>query len=188
MLTIDKNIITDIFTASGQVCNKPCLLYNLLLHFYPLLVTLKITGNLVPDASGYYLSSGIYNGSAYYISTNGLWFLWYDSGGPIWVISSVLGVDGSYYWSTSSGSLIGTYYAQGLSQGDGLAALVTTANVILYDGFSSIDLVKLYFNGGSRPFYNLCFKTPVIFNEGMYISFSLPVLKCLIAYQLFRKE
>lgn len=87
------------------------------LFIYP--AGLTLTGTLDPDATGLYIWTGTYNLKPYCaLSTS--WFLWWESSGTRWVISTTLGVEGAAYWERANASPIGTYTPAGDASGNGV--------------------------------------------------------------------
>lgn len=63
----------------------------------------EVTGTLAPDAAGYYVEEGIFQGRPYWARTIDPFFIWYSPRPPplfaVAVISEVLGVNLPAYWA-----------------------------------------------------------------------------------------
>ena len=57
----------------------------------PLIPDFHVTGTLSPDSTCNYYYVGIYMGFPYYIRTDGLYFIYYDTGELYWYITPILG-------------------------------------------------------------------------------------------------
>lgn len=79
---------------------------------------LEFTGDLDPDATGDFVEVCTYNGQPFYHNAGEGWFLWYDSINEIWVVSILLGITGSAYW-TSTDKISNSYIAHGTASGVG---------------------------------------------------------------------
>ena len=76
--------------------------------------TMTITGTFTPSLGAYFYKYTIYNNQWAWLSSTQAYFLWYN--GTNWIISTVLGTNGTYYW-TSSGDETGSWTAGGSATG-----------------------------------------------------------------------
>lgn len=98
--------------------------------FYsPPFSTLTVTGTLSPDATGTYQLSGSYNSRPYWKSSSA-WYLWWQPTGPNWVISEVLGTEGSRGWLSFGDDITQLYGPYGTATGN---ADVTCPYTLPYD-------------------------------------------------------
>lgn len=67
-----------------------------------------VTGDLTPDAAGYFDIAGIYNGENYLRRHDGAYFVWWD-GSIAWYISPVLGQNLPNSWQKLLGPITGVY-------------------------------------------------------------------------------
>lgn len=67
-----------------------------------------VSGDLDPDATGYYDETGIHNGKPYYRHHNGIYYLWWHLFG-FWHISLALDVTVPGDWSRNDPNLVGEY-------------------------------------------------------------------------------
>jgi hypothetical protein len=86
-------------------------------------IYVNVTGTLSPDATCNYVSPGHYGGVPYAQRQDEAYHIWYDSGGDVWNISVELGVQGTAYWTKSSGDITGAYTAGGTATGEATVAL-----------------------------------------------------------------
>lgn len=69
---------------------------------------LRITGTLVPDATGIYTERGTYNGEFYYGRMDDAYYVW-STGFDQWVLSTLPGNPSVHSWIKNSANVIGTY-------------------------------------------------------------------------------
>jgi hypothetical protein len=70
-------------------------------------MNLRVTGTLVPDATGIYTERGTYNGEPYYESLDDLWFIWWT--GSQWILSTACGNPSVHSWIRNYINVIGDY-------------------------------------------------------------------------------
>lgn len=81
-----------------------------------------VTGTLVPDVTGTYDPLGVYNlKPTYEIQATG-WFIWWD-GVDSWKISTVVGTEGTDYWTRNNANIVGVYTPGGTATGDATVAV-----------------------------------------------------------------
>lgn len=83
----------------------------------------QITGTSNFRILGEYYSNGIFNSQLSYCLHNGKYWLWYDITLSSWIISSLKGVAGTFYWIKGDATIIGSY----LPQGTALGTVIVTA-------------------------------------------------------------
>lgn len=79
---------------------------------------LEFTGVLSPDSTGDFEEVCTYAGQPYYRNSGNGWFLWWDSINELWVVSALLGVPGTAYW-TSADKISASYLPHGTASGTG---------------------------------------------------------------------
>ena len=78
---------------------------------------------MVPDVEGTYSPIGNYMGKPYYeIAATG-WFIWWD-GTDTWNISTVVGTQGTAYWTHAFPGIEGAYTIGGTATGEATVAVV----------------------------------------------------------------
>lgn len=77
-----------------------------------------LSGTLSPDATGDYRVAGWYNGREYWVDSTDTYYIWWDPEGPVWFITTVLGVEGNDNWSRSFDSPYGEYLPEGTYTGN----------------------------------------------------------------------
>ena len=76
----------------------------------------EIAGTTAPDFDGSYFATGVLNGDSAYTNRDGAGFLWWD-GVDSWIVSAVLGTEGTDYFKRTDPSQIGAYTNQGSATG-----------------------------------------------------------------------
>ena len=76
----------------------------------------EIAGTILPDFDGSYFKTGEQGGDSAYTNRDGAGFLWWD-GVDSWIVSAVLGTEGTDYFKRTDASQIGAYTNQGSATG-----------------------------------------------------------------------
>lgn len=76
----------------------------------------EIAGTTAPDFDGSYFKTGEEGGDSAYTNRDGAGFLWWD-GVDSWIVSAVLGTEGTDYFKRTDPSQIGEYTNQGSATG-----------------------------------------------------------------------
>lgn len=76
----------------------------------------EIAGTTLPDFDGSYFKTGEEGGDSAYTNRDGVGFLWWD-GVDSWIVSAVLGTEGTDYFKRTDPSQIGAYTNQGSATG-----------------------------------------------------------------------
>jgi hypothetical protein len=79
--------------------------------------TYQVSGELNPNATGYYTEKGTFDGDPYYQPPALNYYLWHHIISGHWVISTTLGVLTYYYWDSDLHQLLGLYHPRGHSTG-----------------------------------------------------------------------
>ena len=69
----------------------------------------RVTADGSPSPNGIYVETGTYDGSAAYLIHGGGWWLWRDSGGPLWMISVYPGITDAGHWESTADAILDTY-------------------------------------------------------------------------------
>lgn len=84
----------------------------------------EIAGTTLPDFDGSYFKTGTQGGDSAYTNRDGNGFLWWD-GVDSWIVSAILGTEGTDYFKRTDPSQIGAYTNQGSATGT-----VTGADIV----------------------------------------------------------
>ena len=87
----------------------------------------EIAGTTLPDFDGSYFKTGDLNGDSAYTNRDGAGFLWWD-GVDSWIVSAILGTEGTDYFKRTDPSQIGTYTNQGSATGTVTSADISDEN------------------------------------------------------------
>jgi hypothetical protein len=79
---------------------------------------LEFTGTLSPESTGNFTEVCTFDSQPYYYNSGEGWFLWYDSTNEVWVVSVILGTNGTAYW-TSANKISESYSPHGTATGIG---------------------------------------------------------------------
>ena len=76
-----------------------------------------LTGDITPDATGYYDEAGTYNSKPYYARTDNAWFIWWHPPFSAWLITISPG-NYSNSWYRIAEDVLGQYTAYGVHLGN----------------------------------------------------------------------
>lgn len=124
-----------------------------------------LSGTLAPDATcDYVRAAPLYNGKESWARVVAGYYLWWN-GTDSWIISTVLGTQGTAYWSRTSPNPSGLYTPQGTATGD--ATLTLGYHTLSVTGTLSPDAICNYPHAGTHnnlPYY-------LREDEGFYIFY-----------------
>jgi len=180
---LDKQVCLDSFDASGIVCRKPCWLYSISLsHLLPL-NSLVVGGNPSLAIKGNYYIADYVNNYPYYLRVGGVGSIWLYAVSGTWFISLTPfnTTDGWYYGTTN---IYNGYVAAGGVGGTPTVVVGSFAyNINIYDGFDNSGICRLFLVALWCDRYELHYKYPVFYSEGMYLYLSVVGLNCLLTYK-----
>lgn len=78
---------------------------------------MHVSGTLDPDVTCTYHKAGAYGGKPYYIRDDGEWYIWWDTGVSIWIISPGTGVVMGPHWRRNDPNIEGNYVVAGGAAG-----------------------------------------------------------------------
>lgn len=184
----DKGRISELVQTSKLITDKPCFLFDIIINNFLPVAVLQVTGDLTPDATGYYYEAGIYNEHSYYVRLDGKYFIWFYTPYCWYITDTAVGYLDTIDW-VGSESLIGDYYPEGDAVGLATVGNCYQADYIrIYDGFSIDGICKFYLTGTEKTSYLMHFKKPVFMAEGVFVFMSIAGLTCLITYKLAKES
>ena len=82
-----------------------------------------MTGTLSQDVTGTYNPYGTYNKKPTYQIVATGWFIWWD-GIDSWKISTVIGTEGTAFWTRTDPAIEGVYAVGGTATGEATVAVI----------------------------------------------------------------
>ncbi len=126
---------------------------------------IEVSGTTSPDFDGTFTANGQEGGVAAYSNIDGAGYLWWD-GTDSWIISAVLGTEGTDYFKRTDPNPVGAYTNEGSATGTVTAAeektLMAIAQIPLQERFLSVFqkiIISLPFSGDIGESIDVSFRS-----------------------------